>query len=147
MRKDLSKVYSEVDEILNYIDSEYVEKIPLKVRTFFKEEKNEKHIPIIDIEKPLEEQNLNRDTIVILAILNYNYWCESEEEKQEILKEWAENDSKYEAELREKYNPDNLFKKKENIEENIKETAIVEYKELNFIQKLLRKIQKFFRRE
>ena len=52
---------------------------------------------------------------------------------------------------REKYNPDNIFKNKKNYSENIEdnistETAIVEYKEKNFIQKLFDKIKNLFRR-
>ena len=47
---------------------------------------------------------------------------------------------------REKYNTDNIFKNKKNYSENIEnnistETAIVEYKEKNFIQKLFDKIK------
>ena len=53
---------------------------------------------------------------------------------------------------REKYNPDNIFKTRriiqKNIEDNIStETAIVEYKEKNFIQKLFDKIKHLFRRK
>ena len=39
-----------------------------------------------------------------------NYWCESEEEKQEFISHLKENDE-YEKKFNyEKYNPDNLFK-------------------------------------
>ena len=50
-----------------------------------------------------------------------------------------------EKELAEKYNPDNLFKKREKLEATT-EVSMSEYKELNFIQKLLNKIKSFFRR-
>ena len=58
-----------------------------------------------------------------------------------------------EEELREKYNPDNLFKKKET-EQKIEEpqkntsenTALVEYKEEKFFKKLIKKIISFFKR-
>ena len=78
--------------------------------------------------------------MVLLAILNLNYWCENEEEKQSFLNELNKN------ELEEKYNPDNLFKKKqdESIQNNLQ---IIEYKKPNFIQRLLTKIKKFFKRE
>ena len=57
----------------------------------------------------------------------------------------------YEKELREKYNPDDIFKNKKNnqikIEETqTKETAIVEYKEKNFLQKIFDKIKHLFRK-
>lgn len=144
--------YSEVDEILNNLEDEYVEKIPMKIRQFFKETKNKEYKPIIRTDVPLEEQNLKRETIILLAILNLNYWCESEEEKQELLNSFSKNEELKEQErkeLEERYNPDNLFKKRKNeihkiIEDSNKQ--LVEYKEKNFIQKLFDKIIKFLRR-
>ena len=72
--------------------------------------------------------------------------------KQDLIAIYAENDRKKE-ELREKYNPDNLFKKKET-EQKIEEpqkntsenTALVEYKEEKFFKKLIKKIISFFKR-
>lgn len=137
--------YAEIDEILNLLEDDYRERVPKKVRDFFKEEKIEDYHPEIDIEKPLIEQNLKRETMVLLAILNLNYWCENEEEKQRFLNELDKNEEE-KKELEEKYNPDNLFKKKqdESTENNLQ---IVEYKKPNFIQILLTKIKKILKRE
>ena len=137
--------YAEIDEILNLLEDDYRERVPKKVRDFFKEEKIKDYHPEIDIEKPLIEQNLKRETMVLLAILNLNYWCENEEEKQRFLNELDKNE-KEKKKLEEKYNPDNLFKKKqdESIQNNLQ---IIEYKKPNFIQRLLTKIKKFFKRE
>ncbi len=137
--------YAEIDEILNLLEDDYREKVPKKVRDFFKEEKMKDYHPEIDIEKPLIEQNLKRETMVLLAILNLNYWCENEEEKQSFLDELDKNEEE-KKELEEKYNLDNLFKKKqdESTENNLQ---IIEYKKPNFIQILLTKIKKIFKRE
>lgn len=137
--------YAEIDEILNLLEDDYRERVPKKVRDFFKEEKMKDYHPEIDIEKPLIEQNLKRETMVLLAILNLNYWCENEEEKQRFLNELDKNEEE-KKELEEKYNPDNLFKKKqdESTENNLQ---IIEYKKPNFIQILLTKIKKIFKRE
>ena len=82
-------------------------------------------------------------------MLNLNYWCKDENEKQEMLKMYAENDKKIEAEMRERYNPNNLFKKKEKQEQNneVKQenTELIEYKEQNIFKKILNKIMKFFK--
>ena len=141
--------YSEVDEILNLLEDKYKNKIPEKIRNFFKEEKDPNYRVSIDIDRPLIEQNLQRDTFVFLAILYLNYWCESDEEKQKYINELAENE-KEKKELEEKYNPDNLFKNRINSksekglhEENLQ---IIEYKKPNFIQRLLEKIAKFIKR-
>ena len=60
---------------------------------------------------------------------------------------YAENDRKREEELREKYNPDNIFKKKENKAEEVQETALIEYHEENFLKKIIHKIMNFFKRK
>ena len=140
-------VYAEVDEILNLTDEKLVNKISKKVRDFIKKEKDKDYKLNIDSSKPLYEQNLLKETIALLTLIELNYWCESEEEKQEILKELSENDRKKEEGLRKKYNPDNLFKKEEKIKvEQFETTAMVEYKEKSIIRKILDKIKSFFKR-
>ena len=112
MENELLKAYAEVDKVLSFMENKYVEKIPSKMREMFKNEKLEGYNPVINPKVPLDEQDLQRKTLSILAMLNLNYWCESEKEKQELISLYAENDRKREEELREKYNPDNLFKNK-----------------------------------
>lgn len=123
--------YAEVDAILNVLEDEYAEKIPEKVKKFFAEEKIQDYEPVIDVNVPLTEQNLKRETMVLLAILNLNYWCESENEKQEFLNELAQNEDERKK-LEEKYNPDNLFKnrkiKHEETIEQVNDVGMIEYK-------------------
>lgn len=140
--------YAEVDAILNILEDEYVNKVPEKVRNFFAEEKIKEYEPIIDIDVPLTEQNLKRETMILLAILKLNYWCENENEKQEFLNELAKNENER-KELEKKYNPNNLFKKKQekNIDEINKQTQMIEYKEKNIIKKIIEKIFKMIKRK
>ena len=150
MENNLLKAYSEKDKILSFMEIRYVEKVPKKMREMFKNEKLQDYEPNIDKNIPLEEQQLERKTLAILAMLNLNYWCENEEEKEELIRAYSNNDKKRNEELREKYNPDNIFKNKnkerevEQITEEI--TAIAEYKKENFIKKLLNKIKRLFTR-
>ena len=141
--------YSEVHKILSLLEDEYVEKVPEKVKKFFEEERMKDYEPDIKADIPLTEQNLKRETMVLLAILNLNYWCNSEEEKQSFLNELAENE-KEKKELEERYNPDNLFKnraKNSNVNDLYEENLqMIEYKKPNFIQRLLGKIAKFFKK-
>lgn len=141
--------YAEIDEILNLLEDKYREKVPEKVRTFFKEEKMPEYTPTIDVNIPLIEQNLKRETIVWLAILNINYWCENEEEKQFFLNELDKNEEE-KKKNEEKYNPDNLFKnKQERIINESMQTGqdLIVYKETSFISKLLNKIKQLFRKK
>jgi hypothetical protein len=154
MKNDLYKAYAEVDEILSFMEDVYIDKIPKKLRELFKNERLEDYKPNINPKIPLDEQKLQKKTFSILAMLNLNYWCEDEKEKQDLIAIYAENDRKKEEKLREKYNPDNLFKKKETeqkIEEpqkNIAEnTVLVEYKEEKFFKKLIKKIMNFLKED
>lgn len=135
-------VYAEIDAILNLMDEKYVNKIPEKLKNIFKEEKKFDYKPVIDTQKALNEQELQKGTLVILAMLCLNYWCDSEEEKQELIKAYSENERKNEAEIREKYNPDNLFKKREEISAN---TQMIEYHE-GVLTKIWNKIKYLFHR-
>ncbi len=150
MENDLLKAYAEVDEILSLMENIYVEKIPKKMRELFKNEKLDGYEPKINAKIPLDEQNLQRKTLSILAMLTLNYWCKDESEKKELIALYAENDKKRAEELREKYNPDHLFKKKEQIVEDneIKQenTQLIEYKEQNIFKKILNNILKFFKK-
>lgn len=155
MENNLFKAYAEVDEILSLMEDKYIEKVPQKLRDLFKEKRLEGYNPKIDVNTPLDEQNLQRKTFAILAMLNLNYWCEDEEEKERLIKIYTENDRKREEELREKYNPDNLFQNKNIKRDEQKETQdnpntfkLVQYqKEENFFKKILKKIASFFKKK
>ena len=155
MENNLFKAYAEVDEILSLMEDKYIEKVPQKLRDLFKEKRLEGYNPKIDVNTPLDEQNLQRKTFAILAMLNLNYWCEDEEEKERLIKIYTENDRKREEELREKYNPDNLFQNKNIKKDEQKETQnnpdtfkLIQYqKEENFFRKILKKIASFFKKK
>lgn len=135
--------YAEVDEILSLMDEKYVNIIPKQLRAIFKEEKSSDYKPKISTEKLLNEQNLQRETLVILAILCLNYWCESEEEKKELIKVYSENEKKKETEIREKYNPDNIFKKPKEKNDSVQ---VVEYHE-NILKKIWIKIKLLLKKD
>ncbi len=151
MLMDNMIAYAEIDEILNLLEDKYREKVPEKVRTFFKEEKMFDYKPTIDVNTPLIQQNLKRETIVLLAILNINYWCENEEEKQFFLNELAKNEDE-KKKLEEKYNPDNLFKNKNNNDVSTdkivepQNISMVEYKKQGIFKRILDKITRFFKK-
>ena len=151
MENNLSKAYTEVLLILSYMEQKYVDMIPKKLLELFNEEKDKNYQPNINPNISLAEQNLQRKTLALLAMLNLNYWCKDESEKQEMLKMYAKNDKKIEAEMRERYNPDNLFKKREKVEQKdeAKEecTEIIEYKEQNIFKRILDRIMLFFKKK
>lgn len=137
------QAYTEIDNFIELLDEYNKNKIPQKLREYFKKEKDGEYIKNINPNQPIKEQNLKEETLALIAMLNLQYWCEDENEKQRLKEIYAENERKYQEELREKYNPDNLFKNKQKIvEEKIEETLMVEYKE-SIIKKILNKILNF----
>jgi len=101
---------SEVLHYLKGIRQVDIEKLPKKFLNFLKENASKDYICDFDYTKPLKELNLLDETKGILGLICLSYWCETEEEKNKFNKRLNENEIKYQEELREKYNPDNIFK-------------------------------------
>lgn len=146
------QAYSEIDEFLSLLTKEQINKIPLKLRDFFKEEKDKEYKKQIYSVIPIKDQNLKRETLAIIAMLNLQYWCEDEKEKERLRKIYAQNEKIYQETLQIEFNPDNIFKNRQDISRNFNNTdtgstAIIEFKEKSFLKKILDKIKKIFNRK
>ena len=146
---DNMMAYSEIYEILNLMEDEDKERVPQEVRDFFEEQRMKEYKPKIRTDIPLTEQNLKRETVVLLTILVINYWCDSEEEKQSFIEEIEKNE-KIKMELQE-YNPDNLFKnrrktKEDVVMEQVENVEMIQYKE-NLFTKLKKWFEKIFNKK
>lgn len=142
------EVYSEVYGILNMLGDSYIKKLPSSLIAMIEKEKKQDYSPkYISIES-LNQQNIKRDSLSMIALLHLNYWCDSNEEKKQLREIFQKNEEKHQALIREKYNPENLFKEKEEVKETLKieeSTSIIEYKEQNFFRKILNKIIRFLK--
>ena len=147
---NIARAYSEVDAILEKMDKANVEKIPIKLRKMFKEEKDVEYQNKIDIYNKVQKKELEPKTLTLLAMLYLNYWCENDEEENSLIKQYAENDRKSEEETREKYNPDNLFKNKEKNKEQIAnnstETSLIIVEKEKWYKKIFNFIKKFIKK-
>lgn len=146
------QAYSEIDEFLGLLTKEQINKIPLKLRDFFKEEKDKEYKKQIYSEIPIKDQNLKRETLAIIAMLNLQYWCEDEKEKERLRKIYAQNEKIYQETLQIEFNPDNIFKNRQDISRDFNNTdtgstAIIEFKEKSFLKKIFDKIKKIFNRK
>ena len=139
------KAYSEIDEFLGLLSDEQRSKIPQKLREFFREEKDENYLKGISPTEPIKNQNLKEETLGIIALLNLQYWCEDENEKQRLKEIYAKNEKVYQEMLQVAFNPDDIFKKKTQPIENeqVENTQMVVYKE-SFIKKFISKIKNIF---
>lgn len=136
----------QVNEILKYTSPDLRARIPKKVIAYFEYNKSKNFNWKLDRVLPLEKQDLLPVTKEILTVLYKDYMCD-DIEKEKIHNILKENEIKYQNELKQKYNPDIIFKNKEkntDIEklENKKE-AIISYKE-SFLKKVINKIKLIF---
>ena len=94
----------------------------------------------------MKNQNLKEETLGIIALLNLQYWCEDEHEKQRLKEVYAKNEKVYQEMLQVAFNPDDIFKRKTTSVEEQEKTEnnqMIEYKE-PIIKKIVNKILKFF---
>ena len=146
MKDKYPKAYKQVIEILKYAPQEIVDKIPQKMIKTFKTNMDDKYDFKIDISKSFEEQDVLEETKAILANIFRDYWA-TPEQKERIL-EKEKNDREIEENLkREKYNPDDLFKKKQKViqqNEEIQSNFSVEIKKEKFYKKIINFMKKRF---
>lgn len=113
--------YAEILEILDYMDEEYVSRVPKKLIKVITDNASDTYERHLDANVPLEEQQISEKTTALLAMLMLNYWCESPEQKQELTDMFNENEKKYQEELKRKYDPNNIFN---NNPTAVKETKV-----------------------
>ena len=140
------KAYTEVDNFIELLDEYHKNKIPKKLREFFKNEKEEKYIKNIYRNIPIKEQNLLQVTLSLIEFLILQYWCDDEEERKRLRKIYTENEKTAMKQMRLKYDINNIFKerRKEVIEEETKDNvAMIRYRD-SLIQRIVNKIKKIF---
>lgn len=141
MEETKLQTFSEIYCLLKFFPESYIDKLPTKLLNLIKQNSDSKFFIEVDTTKPLEEQNISEETKNTLVVFKYNYWAD-EAEKRNIIEQLNRNENKNQEELREKYNPDNLFKDKETKVETVQNSvAMVEYKESIFT-----KIKNWFKR-
>lgn len=141
-----AKVYSEVYGVLNAVDEEYIRKVPKKMIDLIIKNKDNSMNFEYDLKKRLNEQNISREALSMIALIHLNYWCENEQEKAELNRIFKENAIKNEEERRLKYSPDNIFKNKKEVvhkEEASQNMQMVEYKE-NVFKRIINFIKSIF---
>ena len=148
MKEEYREAFSEVAQIINLMPSNLVSRIPLEFKQIIQAEKSKTYIP--NITESIEQCALKTETIIILALIYRDFLC-SKEERENLIARDTNNLVEFEKELREKCDLDNIFKNRNTTqyfqEEYQKEqTAIVKYKEKNFLQKLFDRIKHLFKR-
>lgn len=144
MTSTYAKAYTEVLEILKYLPSEQYKKIPKEKIEFYEKYKDTNYVCNYDSTKTLNEQNILRETRAIIISIFRDFFATTIQ-KEKLKKILLNNEQKYQQELKEKHNWDNIFEKnktkikQDEFVEN--KTTMVEYKESIFT-----KIKNWFKR-
>jgi len=167
MEKDNRNAYSEVIEILKLIDDEKrLEALPIEMLEILKSKANPEYKPQISSEIPLDEQNLQPETLSILSWITMKYWSdeiEHETEKENIQQEKNKEIKNNKNEDEEKDNKttnlteDNKLENQEQVknEEKKPDQSTIEqqntnlpilHQDLKWYQKIKVKIIEFFHR-
>lgn len=151
-----NRVYSEVYSVLNLLDENDLRRIPEDILFFIKANMSE-DVDYMDKNQSLDEIKITRDAEDMLMLLTYHYLCD-DTEKVDMNKAMEENEKIHQAELKEKYNPDNVFNnvKSSDTQSNRGNTSsnnstnesvdIIVTKE-SFISKIINKLKGFFKRK
>lgn len=160
----LSEKYSEaaveVLDILNHMGKEDYDKVPSKFINMLEESASKDYVCELDYSKRLIEMDLSEETKALLGVIFRNYWC-SEEKRAAFESKISENERKVQEELREKYNPDNIFgnnsstSSNENTRSNESEVqsfessqnmGMIEVEEKSIFKRILNKIISIFKK-
>ena len=148
MKEIYKEAFVEVSEIFKLMPKTMLNKIPSRFRQIIENEKSTTYTS--NIKEPLEQCILKEETIIILSLIYRDFLC-SKEEKERLQYRDAQKIKEAEDELREKYNPDNIFKKK--IEPNINNTteiqenlSLVKVEEDKWYKKIFNIIKNIFKR-
>ena len=107
-REDIM-AYAEVDYIIHHMNEKYISKVPEKLLNFFSVIKDPEYVVHVDPRVPLQNQNLKKYTLELLALIHLKYWCEDEDRRKMLYERMMENQRKLDVQMREKYNIDNMF--------------------------------------
>ena len=145
---EYSEAAVEVLDILNHTNKEDVARIPHSFIKFLTDISSRSYKPQFNHEQPINGLNLKKQTRELLGFIYITWWC-NKEECERYKKLIHESNIKNE-EIKEKYNMEDIFKKKkENQEHKIseneveKQTNLVEYKQENVFKRIINKILSF----
>lgn len=142
MNEKYTKAFKEIHAILKKSSKEELNKIPKSFIQFIEKNMDVNYTPKIEFNENFEKSVLE-ETLLILALIYRDYLISDEERKKLIEREQKQLEI-----LREKYNPDNLFKnnKKEfNFSSVSVEQQLIEIKQEKWYKSFLKKILDLFR--
>jgi len=140
-----ANAYTEVCEILNYLDKDEYNKIPQEIIDVFEDNKNIDYLYEIDLDKDLTEQQISKEAKAILLNIFRDYLATSDQNTK--IKEWLAKDRMFlERQKQQKYSKD-VFEKYSNSNTNNSmpdNSLLADIKSQSFFKRIIDKIKKFF---
>lgn len=110
-----SIAFEEVYEIFKLMPKELLNKIPIEFQKIIEEERDKNYFA--NIQEPIENCKLTNETIILLGLIYRDFLCMPEEREklqENEARELNEIQAEIENKLKEKYNPNDIFKSKEH---------------------------------
>lgn len=137
--QNISDIAKETLTFLAFFDNKMIENIPIHIITKLCEEAADSKLDFyIDVNKSFKEQKISERSKDLISLIYYDYIAE-EDEKKEILNQWNLNEKYYQNAQKEKYNYDNIFKKKN---EDATCVELIEVKKETIFQKIKNLLKK-----
>ena len=67
---EFQEMYNQVNAVIHFLPKEDRSRLPVKLISFFKRKANKKPEEVIDMNKELDKQRFNNDTIIMLYYIN-----------------------------------------------------------------------------
>ena len=144
MDRAYEEAFAEVDEIFKILPIDLLSKIPIKFRQIISENKAKDYK--IEIKEDFQEEDLKKETVVILGLI-YRDFLASPEEREELQKRDAEELKRIEEEMQQQYDMENIFQKRKGkkiSEDEEIPTDLMLYKEPNFLGKIVNLFKRLF---
>jgi len=145
------EIYSEVYGILNMLGESYIKRLPVALYEMIEKEMSKHYIPKYDSKIPLEEQKIKKESISMIALFHLIYWCDTDEDKNKLNKILKDNGEKQKAELKEKYNLENVFnnRKQSAVQEQYSQnqTIVTVEEKKNVFIRFWNKVKSLFRQK
>lgn len=142
-----ANAYTEVCEILNCLDKDEYNKIPIELIAVFEENKNLEYEYEINEEQDLTKQPMLIETKAILLNIFRDYLASPEQSKK--IKQWLQADREYlEKQKQERYG-NNVFKSNGKKECNTNKVEVylpIEIKKQSIFKKIISKLKNIFKR-
>ena len=88
---DSRKVNSEVLGVLMFLGMDYISKVPDSIMDYITKNSDKNLIPKIEKNTPLNKMPISREAQAFITLLNLQYFCETQEQKNKLINRIKEN--------------------------------------------------------